>query len=151
MQNTIERLKEQATANIAEGQPLDTYGVISSPWGFDSVGIMVTNGEALQISEILERASYPPIVQAALSCLEIMRTEEGIDNWAGVSITGMLRTYDNRPEKIEGGWRLNIGYSRQVFSMPVFGIESDTAATLLFERTPDGWKWAFAENHNPAQ
>lgn len=156
MQSLIERLKQQATANIADGQPLDTYGVTSHP---DSKGVlhstvfgaMVTNGEALQIAEILEVASYPPMVRTVLSTMEFLPKNEVNFFWVSVNATGTVRTHEYKPVFVAGGWRPKIGISIIQFELPVLGISEETAATLLFERAESWWQWAFSETHNSAQ
>ncbi len=150
MQSTIKRLKEQATANIADGQPLDTYGVIGGASDWKVFGVMIANGEALQIAEILERASYPPIVRAALALIELRDADLSGKDWVSVDCHGNFKLHSFKPEtgQSKGFWREGYLFS---YISTQSDINPEISETLIFQRTPDGWKWAFAENHKPAQ
>ncbi len=161
MQSTIERLKEQATTNIADGQPLDTYGVIQNALNgglkIEIYGLMLTNGEALQISEALRQATFPPIVRAVLGFLETLGAElegpHGLYEWVFVGKGGYLTKSEYKPvfNPDQSDWNPGSGqdgfwgnYS-WINNLRFRGCEN--LENLLFQRTADGWKWAFAENH----
>lgn len=122
MEKLIQYLREQANNGIA--------------------GVPLSNAEALQIADALEAATFPPMARAALALLEVYKYQQ---EWATISLTGVLKAHYQKPVYLHGG-----GWSCRGVSIPAFNfkvVDMNTAETLLFHRTATGWEWVGNPNN----
>lgn len=130
MKEIIEKLRAEANENIA----IYAQHIDHTSWG-NQMGVLITNGQALQIADALEVATFPPIVRAVLAWLEFA---ENIQNdWVAVDRDGEVFDYDFEPFLTASTWIPEKGNCRVHFSFKGnFNHEA-----LLFHRTESGWQW----------
>lgn len=128
MKEIIERLRTEANENIADGESI---------WS-----VKVSNREALQITDALEVATFPPIVKVALSVLQhLNETKRGISYlWATIDKDQDLRLTCNEPVFNENEQEWDADGVRSYINIRMQNFHFNTK-DMLFHRTANGWEW----------